>query len=440
MSLSARQKVWQACSYLLLIALAVTGCTTLLEQEGANPPPVVEQTATATNTPVPVDEPEATPDPAETIITLKIWIPPQFDPESDTEAGQIFQERLDDFISRRPNVQIETRIKDVEGPGGLLNTLKTASAAAPLALPDLVALPYEGLQVAVSEGLVRPFDGLTDAMDDPDWYDFARQFAHVQNNLFGIPFAGDALVMVYRPENIEEAPNTWAQALENAETIAFPASDPNALLTLTLYRASTGNILDEDGQPILEMAPLTDTLTFFSQGSQNNVFPFWLTQYESDEQAWGGYEEGQADIVITWASRYLQTMPQDSAATTIPTPGEERYTTATGWAWALASPDSARQALSAELAEFLATSDYLATWNAAAGYLPPRPSSISTWEDTPTIANFANQVCPSAHVVPSRENLSQLGPALSQSTANVLKEQTDPATAAQNAIEQITEP
>jgi ABC-type glycerol-3-phosphate transport system substrate-binding protein len=431
-------EVWKICSSFLWIALVVAGCTLPLEQT-VTPLPV-EPTATPTITPISVEDEEPTPDPAETIITLNIWIPPQFSPESDTQAGQVFQERLDAFVSRRPNVQIETRIKDVEGPGGMLNTLKTANTAAPLALPDLVALPYEGIQLAAAEGLVRPFDGLTDAMDDPDWFDFARQLAHVQNNLFGIPFAGDALVMVYRPEIIEEVPNTWAQALEDAETIAFPASDPEALLTLTLYRASTGELLDEEGQPILEMAPLTDTLTFYYQGGQNNVFPFWLTQYESDGQAWDGYEEGQANMVITWASRYLQASPEDSAATTVPTPGEEAYTTATGWAWALASPDSARQALSAELAEFLSTSEYLADWNAAAGYLPPRPSSIAMWEEIPTISTFANSVGPAAQIAPSSEVLTLLGPALSQSTVNVLKEQTDPATAAQNAIERLAEP
>ena len=438
MSKSKWHKIWKSCWYLLIVTVVVAGCTLPFEQT-VTPLPA-EATATPTITPIPIEEEEATPDPAETIITLNIWVPPQFDPDNDTRAGDLFQEQLDDFVSRRPNVAIETRVKDIDGPGGLLTTLRTANTAAPLALPDLVALPHEELQVAASEGLVRPFDGFTDAMDDPDWFDFARQLAHVQNNLFGLPFAGDALVMVYRPEIIEEVPNTWAQALEHAETIAFPASEPEALLTLTLYRASTGELLDEEGQPILEMAPLTDTLTFYYQGSQNSVFPFWLTQYENDAQAWGGYEEGQADMVITWASRYLQSLPEDSAATTVPTPGEEAYTTAAGWAWALASPDSARQALSAELAEFLSTNEYLANWNAAAGYLPPRPSSMAMWEDTPTNANFANQVCPSAQIAPSREVLSRLGSALSQSTVNVLKEQTDPATAAQNAIERLAEP
>ncbi len=402
--------------------------------------PLHEQTSTPTNTPVPVEQLEATADPADTIITLEIWIPPQFDPDNGTQAGILFQERLDGFTSRRPNVRVETRIKDVQGPGGLLDTLKTASAAAPLALPDLVALPYDGLHLAASEGLVRPFDGLTDIMDDPDWYDFARQIAHEQNSTFGIPFAGDALMIVYRPEMIEETPTNWSDVLESTEPIIFPASDPDALLTLTFYRAAGGAIVDEDDQPIFEMAPLTDTLTFYYQGSRNNVFPYWLTQYETDEQAWGAYEEKQADMIITWASRYLQTLPEDSAAATIPTPGSESYTTATGWVWASASPDSARQTLSTELAEFLSTSDYLAKWNAASGYLPPRSSSLTFWEDTPAIYNFVIKICPAAQVAPSGELLSRLGPALSQSTVNVLKEQTDPATAAQNAIDRVAEP
>jgi hypothetical protein len=62
------------------------------------------------------------------------------------------------------------------------------------------------------------------------------------------------------------------------------------------------------------------------------------------------------------------------------------------------------------------------------------------WEETPTISTFANSVGPAAQIAPSSEVLTLLGPALSQSTVNVLKEQTDPATAAQNAIERLAEP
>ncbi|MEA3350652.1 MAG: extracellular solute-binding protein [Chloroflexota bacterium] len=419
---------------IVLITAFLAGCTLPI---GEGEPPLPEDTATPTFTPLPITEETA--QPANKIITLEIWIPPQFDPGDGSPAGKLFNSQLEEFASRRPNIRLETRIKDVEGPGGIVDTLTTASAAAPLALPDLVALPHDALQNAAALGVLRPFDGLTDAMDDPDWYNFARQLSHVQNSVFGIPFAGDALIMVYRPDLIEESPADWVSVLESTEQIAFPASDLDSLLTLTFYRASGGAVLDEDGNPFLDMVHLTDTLTFYQQGSKNGVFPYWLAQYETDEQAWVSYDEKQANMVITWASRYLQTIPGDSVVATIPTPDNILYTTATGWAWALASTDPDRQALSAELAEFLTRADYLSAWNAAAGFLPPRPEALSIWDDS-QLASVLDIVCSSAQLPPSADVLSSVGPLLNKSIIDVLKEQADPATAAQSAIDGLAAP
>jgi len=399
---------------------------------------VAEPTGTPTPTLAPAIT-EAIGTPAAGSLTLTIWLPPQFDPEDGSAASSIFNSRLEEFSARRSEVRVETRVKEVSGPGGIEDTLQTAGAAAPLALPDLVALPYENLQSAVAKGLLHPFDGLTDTMDDTDWYDFARQISHVQNSIFGLPFAGDVLIMVYRPEFIEVPPIDWESALLITEPLSFPAADPESLLTLTFYRAAGGIVATDEGAAIMDLVPLTNVLTFYYQASQNGLMPFWLTQYETDDQAWAAYQEGQANMSITWLSRYLQSPPSDASAASIPTADGIPSTTATGWVWALVSPDPQRQELAAQLAEFLTTGEYLAEWNAAAGLLPPRPSALAGWENTP-LYDILNQVAPTALLAPSTEIIQTLSPLLEQSALDVLKEQTDPATAAQNAIEALIAP
>ncbi len=406
--------------------------------------PATPGVETLTPQPAPTPQPSPLPTiPTEEIpagpIILNLWIPPKFDPQGDSAAGQLLADRLKEFTSRRSGVIIETRVKDVEGPGGIADTLRTANAAAPLALPDLVALPYKTLQSATADGLLHPFDGLTAVMDDPDWYEYARQFSHIQNSVFGIPFAGDALLMVYRPEIIESPPANWTALAELAEPLAFAAASPEALFALTLYRASGGQITDADGRPTLELTPLSEVLTFFSQGSRSGYFPFSLTQYETQDQLWSAYQEQQANMIITWAARYLQSPLEDSTLAGIPTTTSIPFTTGTGWAWALSSSDPQRQKLAAELAEFLTTAQFLAEWDAAAGYLPPRPSALSSWENNPQ-RNLLIQVSQSAQLIPANEILSALSPALSSSTINVLKEQTDPATAAQSAVDMLLTP
>lgn len=429
-------KFWLTVFVFTLVTL-ISGCTTSANNVSTQPVDIEPtETPAPTIAPVVIAETET---PAAGSLTLKIWVPPQFDPSDGSSASALFNARLEEFSTRRSEVRVETRIKEVTGPGGIEDTLLTAGAAAPLALPDLVALPYETLQTTITKGLLHPFDGLTDTMDDPDWYDFARQLSHVQNTTFGIPFAGDALIMVYRPEFIEEPPQNWETALQIIEPLSFPAADPNSLLTLTLYQASGGAVANDEGAAIMDLTPLTDVLTFYYQASQNGLMPFWLAQYETDEQAWAAYKEGQANMSITWLSRYLQNPPPESAAATIPTADGIPYTTAMGWVWALVSPDPQRQELAAQLAEFLTTSEFLAEWNAAAGLLPPRPSALVAWENTPQY-NFLKQVAPSTQLSPSTEIIQILGPLLKQSALDVLKEQTDPATAAQNAIETLIAP
>jgi multiple sugar transport system substrate-binding protein len=419
---------------LLILVIILAGCTTMPTVVAT---PFPEATAIPTVAPTPVEAKNESP--SEGPVTLKVWIPPQFDPANGSPEGEIFQARLDEFSQRRSGIRIETRVKDVEGPGGMIDTLSTAGAAAPLAIPDLVALPHHVLETAAINGLLHPYDGLTTTMDDPDWYDYARQLSHFQNSTFGIPFVGDALAMVYRPSTISEPPTNWTTAIEIAEPLAFPAADPNGLITLTFYLSTGGAIVDEENRPILETIQFTEVLTFYKQAELASLMPYWLTQFETDGQAWTAYQEGQGQMVISWTSRYLQDSSDDSTLATIPTYDGIPYTLGMGWAWALSSPEPERQALSAQLAEFLTTGGFLAEWTESAGYLPPRSSALLGWWDTAS-QDVLGQIASSAQLLPKLELLTPLGLVMQEATVNVLKEQADPITAAGAAAEKLNNP
>ena len=134
---------------LLILIAAVAGCSFPTPTLA---PPIPE--ATLTPTAVPVSTEDVTEPEPEGPVTLRVWVPPQFDPVNESPAVAIFQSRLDEFASRKPNVEIEVRSKTVDGYGGILDTLTTASAAAPLALPDLVALPRHALEIAAEVGVL----------------------------------------------------------------------------------------------------------------------------------------------------------------------------------------------------------------------------------------------------------------------------------------------
>lgn len=419
---------------LSIFLVILAGCGQLQSPESTD--------VSSENTSTPASEPAATVDatqaPAD-VGTLRIWLPPQFDPQAGTQAGGILQARLDEFVETRSGLQIEVRVKDAQGPGGLLDTLTTASAAGPLALPDLIALPRDLLESAALKGLLRPYDDVGGFMDEEDWYGYANQLAKVQDSTFGLPFAGDALIMAYRPVLTENPPDNWRTTLEITQTVAFPAADSLSLFTLAQYQGLGGSIQDEEGRPFLNAEVLSEVLTFYSEAEGRGVMPYWITQYQTYNQVWDAFLENQADIVIIWSSLYLENMVADTDAAHIFTADGSPFTLATGWVWALPSSSSDNRMLSIQLAEFLCGSEFMAKWTQAAGYLPTRRSALEEWSNA-SLLRVMGRVVSSAYLIPSADVLTSLASPLEHATVVVLKQESDAITAAQDAAESLQFP
>ncbi|HLE15625.1 MAG TPA: extracellular solute-binding protein [Anaerolineales bacterium] len=417
---------------LLATGLGLAGCARL---NIAAPTDTALPTSTATVPVVSITEIPPTP---AAPATLRLWLPAQFDPANGSPAGNLLQARLDEF-ARRMEIDIEVRVKSESGAGGLLDALSAANAAAPLALPDLVLLPRPQLETAALKGLIYPLDGLVEPVGEGDWYPFAEQLARLQDSTFGLPFAGDGQVLVYRPESIEQPPADWPTTLALGKALIFSAADEQAIFTLSEFLAAGGHVQDEEGRPALQTRTLTGVLSFYQQGNQAEVFPVWITQLESDGQSWQAFNEGRADQAVILASQYLAAPSTEAVLTTIPTPDGEPFTLATGWVWALSSPQTGRRALSVDLAEYLTEGEFLSRWTAAAGYLPPRASALSGWPDA-SISSLVSAIVQSAQVIPPNDVLAVLGPALQLATVEVLKAEAEPAQASREAIRNLQAP
>ncbi len=428
---------------LLSLALMLSGCSALqplvnlLPQQPTSAPnpgtPAAETeiAPTATSTP----QPSATPGPQ----VLTLWVPPQMDPSSGSQSAQLLEARLQEFAQANPDVIVRLRVKALSGPGGLLESLTAATSAAPDAVPSLVALPRTDLETAALKGLIYPLDGLSDAIDDPDWYAYAKQSAQVENSVFGLPFGGDALVLMYRPEKVGITPSDWASVLSLGRPVIFPAADTQSLVTMALYQSAGGAIQTEKRHPTLEAAPLTQVLQLYANGAQAGCFPYWLAQYASEKDTWQAYREQRANFMVTWASQYLTELPANSSAIPMPWLGEAPYTFASGWLWSVSDIDPVRRETSIRLAEFLTSSDFLAKWSPVSSTLPVRPSSLNAWPDQSQAALIESIVKP-AQVLPSNDLIASLGPVLQDATLQIIKSQVDPAQAAEAAVERLNVP
>lgn len=429
----------QMLSRMLLLGLVIglAGCQSI------NWLPPLSTTATpapeVTPSPSPLESPTtpALAPPAE-VSVITLWLPPQFDPANETPDAALLQQRLEQFVNENPGVRIEVRIKASSGPGGLLDSLSAAAPVAPSIMPGVVALSRSDLESAALKGLIYPLDMAYPEGLGEDWFSYARDAATVQQRLYGLPFAGDALALIYRPSIVGSPPTSWEDILRRGRAMALaPAGD--ALSTLVLYLGAGGIVQDENGLPTLQHEALLKVLNLYQDGAQRGVFPNWVTGLQSDGQVWQTFLEQRADWALTWCNNYLRDLPPNTVMHPIPALQGGTLTLANAWAWAVADPNPKTRALSLRLAAYLSTPDFLSQWAPAAGYLPTRVSVLDTWSDA-NLRPLLAQVIESARILPANPVLDGLRPVLISAAQQVLKGQTDPLSATNIAVEQFHRP
>lgn len=431
---------------LLGLALLLSGCAGVELPWLMQPTPVAPTTGAPTGAPPTpavteaAEAPEATPTAQVDSNLITIWLPPQFDPNAaDSLAGKALRARLDAFVEANPGIRVQTRTKALDGPGGLLESLAAASVAAPAAMPSLIALPRTDLETAALKGLVLPIDNLSAYPEEVDWYPYARQLVEIQGAVFGLPLGGDALLMVYRPSRMGAAPETWEALLGLGHPVAFKAADPQAMLTLNLYMMLDGVVADEQNRPILQQEVLARALKLYSDGAQPGVFPYSLSQIQTDRQAWQAYEDQLGQWLVTWSSLYLSELPPESAAGVLPSLEGNSLSLASGWVWALADPDAERRETSMRLAEYLSDPGFLAQWNSGLGLLPTSPSALAQWPNA-SLKPLLEDVARTAQVRPMNDVMAGLAPALEAATMQVIKRESDAGQAARAAAERLAVP
>ena len=422
----------------LTLGLLLSACESLpfeLPWLAPATPTSTTQTGAEDLTPTPevTPTPDVTPEPVRSLV---LWVPPEMDPALESEATQIFANRLQLFSDLNNGIEINVRVKAASGLGGLLDALTATSAAAPEALPDLIALARPDLETAALKNLIYPLEGMTEVPDDTDWFSFTREMALLQGGTFGLPFAADSLALVYRPSAVEEFPTSWSALLETGVPMAFPADSDQALFPLALYLAEGGLIQDTQRRPTLEVEPLTEVFRLLADGTTLGVFSDALLQYQTTGQVWTAFRDGQTDLAVTWVSHFLKEVPADAVLAPMLPFSENTVSLGNGMAWAVATPLENRQTLAVDLAEFLIQPDFLAEWSMAAGYLPPRPSALEGWRNQ-SLRSTISQVALMSQLRPSNDILTTIGPILREGVGQILQGTVDPAQAAQVAVESL---
>jgi multiple sugar transport system substrate-binding protein len=425
------KRILRIVCYGLLILLA--GCSSLpsFDSDWINnilytPTPAPSPAATSTPRATPVTS--STGQPAISSPTvLRIWIPPQFNPNTNNPAATLLKQRLASFEAQHPELEIDVRIKADDGEADLLNSLAITSMAAPSALPDLIALPRPALEEAAQKGLVRPLDDFSVELQNTDLYPYAGDLAKVNGTPYGIPFAGDALVIIYRPDLVWI--KTWDDILLSEGKLIFAGADPQAKAGLALYMSAGGDVLDGQGHPMLDQEILTQVLELFSKGRAAALFPAAAANISTMDQTLQEYRTRRADMAIVRFSDYRAA--QDGLVQPLMGLKEGHYTLATGWMWALTGQNAENKELSTELVSFLTADDFLSQWIQESGYLPTQRSFIDQGADSPVPA-----VIEAMQAGPSSETVLALGPAMQDALVRVLNGE-QPEAVARDVVEKL---
>jgi ABC-type glycerol-3-phosphate transport system substrate-binding protein len=413
-----------------MLVLVLAACGASQAPQTANPPSPSPTVVQATSTP---SEPAP-------VLSLTVWVPPEFAPDAGTVAGALLADRLQSFQDDHLGLTLDIRVKDRSGPAGLIETLAAAKVAAPSAVPDLIALDPVNLNTAIVKSLIVPIGDIAPPPSAPEWLPFAIDSADEDQSYFGVPFASDALAFAYRADRFETPPASLQSLIDAAHLFMFPLGDPQANVTLALYKAMQAPLVGDDGQPSLDPTTLAKVLAFYASADRTGYLPPSASEVTSADEAWQALRDRQVDAAVVPLQTYLLADSRSNLSIVpLPTPGGEGITFAYPWSWAVATADPQRRALVKELLAYLSQPNFLGAWTAALGMMPPTTSALDAWPSNPdrsTVRRLAN----AAVLAPSAEQTATFGPPLLSAVKTVLVGGGTPDSAALTAAKAVQNP
>jgi ABC-type glycerol-3-phosphate transport system substrate-binding protein len=346
------------------------------------PNPTIEPlaiTSTMIVTPAMTVAPEVTPDPSALPITrLRVWLPEPLAP-IDSAAARVIEEQIAAFAAANRDINIEIRLRRPTDRGGLLATLRTASAVAPGALPDLVLLSRADLLIAYNERLIQPLAEsgalTTFAPRIDDMPPAVAALGRGDDALIGVPYAVDVQQIAYYPAFV--APEAWTfdGVIADGVRFAFPAArgaGRSDMFTAQILAAGAEN----------DPESFVNLLRFYERANEDDLIdPASLDALiPLDYRARLANGELRAGVVMWRDAMALVAADPSIAFAPIPTADGERIAPLDGWVWAIPTPDVGRAMAAGRLIEWLLDPERHAAYLAAAAYLPATRSALRLWE------------------------------------------------------------
>ena len=433
--------------YTLIIVCGLAACTSATGTPAPTPAPT-PSARTSTAQPLP---PTSTPD---TPLTLTLWLPTQFTPHADNPAYQVLQRQLTDFAQTSDGAPSRLVVKQDRGPGGLLDLLRTASLAAPGALPDVIALDSADLETAARAGLLKPIGSQLPADLTNDLFPFARTLGTLNGETYGLVYSADLEHLVGNPlagnpltgNNATPLPPTWSALLDEAlvgspRRYVFVVGNNGSGVSdavIAHYLSAGGSFTDSNGQPALAESALQTLLETYQQAQTKGILPNNLTQFNNSNDLWTAWRSTSNALFNLSASQYLSVEKRlpDLQYAALPALTTSAPPIGHGWAYAVVTSDPRRQAAALRLLQYLLSPANSGAWTQAVGTLPGRAAALATW-DANSYTSFLRDELTQAQTAPSAAIMAVVGPPLRKAVEDVLAGRATPAEAAHIAVNAV---
>ena len=341
-------------------------------------------------------------------VTLIMWVPDDFTVSSSEQVQKLLIDRLDTFEKANPGIIVDLRFKNVKLKESMMDLLNTTSRVAPSVLPDVILLNRSDMETAALKGLLVPFDdypvsgvttGVFPGFEDP---------GKLQGSTFGVPAAGDALVVIDKKYSGEQLP-TWKDILNSSLQIGVNLNDPNATVFIALYLSAGGALTDEKGKPHLDQTVFTQLLTFIRETRSQSVFSDWSLLASDWVEVSKRFNDGESDMEINWYSSTPKTGLDQYSYHGLSGLSNSSATILTGWYWCMANPASDRQSSREDLLSFLSQAVFASSWSNMAGYLPV---SNQEWPLSGPSSSELQSILGSAQPLPETSIMITLGPVI----------------------------
>lgn len=380
--------------------------------ETAALPTITPTTPTITITPPPATTPQI----STAVITVTqpvqsfiIWIPADLATRAD-DSPALLTEQLAQAAAAHPELQIRIEQKAISGQGGVLSYLRAGRNVAPGIMPDLIILRTDQLTSAASDALIHPVNTLLDPLLFEDLYPAANQLVQQDNRTWGYPFALTGLShLAYNNALITTTlPATWETfTAVSTRNLVFPAAGRDgALLGLRLYLSAGGMLVNEAGQPDLQLEPLTQALEQLSAARQNEFILPQSSTLTTLRESWQIFQNGAAVMVVTTADQFLQNQANETSVGFAPVPGIIGRITpfVSGWAWSITTSDPVKQTAAADIITFMSSEANLSAWAYQAHLLPSRRAAMQLWPQENAYTRFAQRELELALAFPGAAN------------------------------------